>query len=337
MHEPGTDKPDQHRACHTADRSQHQRRQYGNHLLRRCGRKVGKDQDRDEKRNQAAGLRFGQNAFFQKSQCKEYRPHDQAHDEIVDHASGQLGSIVCSHGNQAEFCQIYRRPRKRLRQLQRPAFVFAAIFLRLLAVFRHERFVLTELPRSAPQQDGGDRHADKLLRHIQHDAERAGRGQPHLVQRSGHDQRRRAAAGKNRGACNGHVPSNDRNTDHDNRRNRAANAAYRGDNDLPLTPQLSEINGRTQRDDQQPGNHVSEPRDLRVLDQGPGKDTAPKADQQQDRNAQHSGKYRFGLLSNQFSDSINTQQDRKRENRCHIPHPFWEKHTMQKIYLSKLK
>ena len=78
-------------------------------------------------------------------------------------------------------------------------------------------------------------------------------------------------------------------------------------NGRPMPTQLREIDCRAERHDEQAGNDVAKPGDLRVVDQCARQDAAPEACKQQDRNAEHRGEYCFGFLRNQLADCVDAE------------------------------
>ncbi len=289
-----------------AGRCGQQRRQNGQHLLRRGLRQIGKDQNGDEKRDQARGLRFSEDAFIEKAQCEEYRAHDQAHDEVVNRAAGQLGRIVRDDRNDCQLGEVHRRTLAAFRQMQRTV-MCRIVFLLQSAVLLHEHRIITDELCGAAKQKGRDRYADELLRHVKHDAERRRRREVHLLERARHDERCCAAACEDRCTGDRHLAADERPSNQYDCCNCAAHAAQRGDDYLPLPTQLREVDRRAERHDEQAGNDVAEPGDLRVVDQCARQDAAPEACKQQDRNAEHCGEYCFGFLRNQLADCVDAE------------------------------
>lgn len=302
----GAQQRGRHGSENAAGRCGQQRRQNGQHLFRRGLRQIGKDQNGNEKRDQAGSLRFSEDAFIEKAQCEEYRAHDQAHDEVVNRAAGQLGRIVGDDRNDCQLGEIHRRTLAAFWQMQRTV-MRRIVFLLQSAVLLHEHRVIADEPCCAPQQERGNRYADELLRHIKHDAERRCRREVHLLECARHDERCRTAACEDRCAGDRHLTADERPSNQYDCCNCAAHAAKRGDDYFPLPTQLCKVDRRAERHDEQAGNDVAEPGDLRVVDQCARQDAAPEACKQQDRNAEHRGEYCFGFLRNQLADCIDAE------------------------------
>ena len=181
------------------------------------------------------------------------------------------------------------------------------VFFLQSAVLLHEHRVIADELCGAAKQKGRDRYADELLRHVKHDTERRRRREVHLLERTRHDERCCAAACEDRCASDRHFAADERPSNQYDCCNCAAHAAQRGDDYLPLPTQLREVDRRAERHDEQAGNDVAEPGDLRVVDQCARQDAAPEACKQQDRNAEHRGEYCFGFLRNQLADCVDAE------------------------------
>ena len=193
------------------------------------------------------------------------------------------------HRHQAQLGQIDRGACEGSGQLeQAPA--GAGDGLLLLAVLGHQRRVVPELDGGAPQQQRCNGYTDEFLHHIHHNAQGAGGHQAHLIQGGGHDQGGRAASGEDGGHGQGHLLSNEGIADQDDCQSGSDDADQGSDDHFPLPPQLGKVDGGTQGDNEDSRDDIAEAGDLGILDHRAGQNAAPEAGQEQDCNAQHSGK-----------------------------------------------
>ena len=117
------------------------------------------------------------------------------------------------------------------------------------------------------------------------------------------------ASGEDGGHGQGHLLADEGIADQDDGQGGADDADQGGDNHFPLPPQLGEVDGGTQGDNEDSRDDIAETGDLGILDHRPGQNAAPEAGQEQDRNTQHGGKDRLCLLGNELTRRIDAEQN----------------------------
>ncbi len=150
------------------------------------------------------------------------------------------------------------------------------VFFLQSAVLLYENRVIADELCGAPQQKGRDRYADELLRHVKHDAERRRRREVHLPSVLVMMSVAALPPAKIGAAGDCHLAADERPSNQYDCCNCAAHAAQCRDDYLPLPTQLREVDRRAERHDEQTGNDVAEPGDLRVVDRCARQDAAQK-------------------------------------------------------------